>query len=60
MNIFETEQKKLDANTNDWVGPPMCPDEARRSDLPTMPGLVKQSNSVRHVERPRKGYDYSY
>ena len=59
-DIFKTEQGKVDASTSDWVGPAMCPDEARRPDLPTMPGLCKHDNFVRHVDRPRKGYDYSY
>lgn len=59
-DIFETKQEKVDKSTSEWRGSDLCPDEVQWPVNGKLPGSQQYSNSVRHVERSRRGYDYSY
>lgn len=59
-DIFESKQEKVDKSTSEWRGPDLCPDEVKYPVNGKLPGSQQYANSVQHVERPRKGYDYSY
>ena len=59
-DIFETKQEKVDKTTSEWRGVDLCQDEVTPQMNGKLPGSQKYSNSVQHVERSRRGYDYSY
>lgn len=60
-DIFENKQEKVDQPTSEWRGPDLCADEVKAPKNGTLPqSKPAYPNSVRHVERPRRGYDYSY
>lgn len=60
-DIFKSDyQGKVDKQSFEWVGPPLRHDEVPVANARRLPDMCTTDNSVHHVERPRKGYDYSY